>query len=90
MNKKETIFPRLYDIWIDTELAIPITYTTKNERNIVLSIHCLKFGDFVFRIKAKNAFHVYSTISPVEHCKNTFFFNITLFLGILFLSKGKN
>lgn len=51
---------------------------TENERNIVLHPFTIEIGDFVFRIKAKNAFYYDPTISPVRLYKYTFLFNITL------------
>ena len=46
---------------------------TENERNIVLHPFTIEIGDFVFRIKAKNAFYYDPTISPVRLYKYTFF-----------------
>ena len=51
---------------------------TENERNIVFHPFTIEIGDFVFRIKAKNAFYYDPTISPVRLYKYTFLFNITL------------
>ena len=42
---------------------------TENERNIVFHPFTIEFGDFVFRIKAKNAFYYSPTISPVRPYK---------------------
>ena len=46
---------------------------TENERNIVLHPFTIEIGDFVFRIKAKNAFYYSPTISPARLYKYTFF-----------------
>ena len=46
---------------------------TENERNIVFHPFTIEIGDFVFRIKAKNAFYYSPTISPVRPYKYTFF-----------------
>lgn len=46
---------------------------TENERNIIFHPFTVEIGDFVFRIKAKNAFYYSPTISPVRLYKYTFF-----------------
>lgn len=49
-------------------------HANRNERHIVsYPSKFQNFPDFDLRIKAKNAFSINPTISPVGHCKYTFF-----------------
>ena len=51
---------------------------TENERNIVLHPFTIEIGDFVFRIKAKNAFYIVQPFLRSDFTNIRFLFNITL------------
>ena len=69
----------------DYKLIVPKKYWlyqehihTEKERHIVLYPSALNFGDFNCKIKQKTLSMFSPTISPVEQCKYTFLFNMTL------------